>query len=905
MSAKEKNKRVYDYKQKEVQKIANNLLDAVIYSLSTKLPDVFWNCRWEEDQDDIGIDMQCELINKNTNTPFYIFKIQNKGSENLHILKNTDNKGLISYQIPLAKARYYLYQINVALMLVVCDVKLKKVFWHAIQLDNTLEERIELAASEKKKSIQVYIDPKNEITANNIELFLQQVKQSFDLQVLRFNQYLQHPLFSKNYEPQIDKSKHLLDQLYESITIYFDEFSYIPPHELLALYPFKQKNGGLSYYKGFEAYISEDLKNIFLEIKDSESITDPSIMLLEDVSKKANTIKRVLFTNGIEYVTSLHSSDYIKISYTEQGNESCDCCRCQFNKMNFKAALIASSSLNENDNIDTIFKKGYIQYKLGNYITSYSHFKEGIKKAKKDNKWVLYGIGLFNIKKLKTFIEFNSFEHKDYENKLQEIKSIQFESEFLKIEQLQVFGVNFLRTLKNEMFYAESFIRVTNIFKAIEKHYYSQIDGGTSNNSYANNLLSELYQITSFLNYNFIIYDNFSDFDQLIDLACNGYICSYSMHDTQKSKLQHFNGNVLHQLLLYSKPDNLITYYKRYKSKPFSFPLKENNSILYQFGIQFLNGINAKTDSSFLEEGNFKLSQINQNVFSNICVLLALSEVSNQEIESFIDTFLQLQEYQDIVHSNNIKYFKFLIFNKSSTLSYDAFERLLHLSLTHPVFHAGDYIDVLTDAIKNHHSCLKVPDSDIPKLILTYKDICVHCNQKHSKSDIIYYWFICSSQGQKAIEDFILESLYSQFDPDLFYSASIFELVGHSIFIDSFIEFAKPKSDRKTIREVFNWGTSPFSRPIDMLLNLLYNFNYDLNDKRFDVFRNYSLYYSWLFNLNGFDYTKFEPIWILNHPTLIFLDKFKPIPEIKDAVKKYLQSNNSPVLLKIHLEHFS
>jgi len=79
-------RRKYSFEQKKVPKKAINILERVILSLENTLPDIYWRMQNLEDQDDLGLDIKCELVNRASGETIFIFLLQNKGSREEQLL---------------------------------------------------------------------------------------------------------------------------------------------------------------------------------------------------------------------------------------------------------------------------------------------------------------------------------------------------------------------------------------------------------------------------------------------------------------------------------------------------------------------------------------------------------------------------------------------------------------------------------------------------------------------------------------------------------------------------------------------------------------------------------------------------------------------------------------------------
>ncbi|UPK68730.1 DUF4365 domain-containing protein [Chitinophaga filiformis] len=142
-------------RNRKIQDKSALLLRQTISDLIFDDPDLGIRIRSEEDQNDKGVDFEIEL--EGGGRSFLLFKIQNKGILKLNPLKKEKTKALFSYQIDIKNLRHYRYDIPVALVFTVCDITNKKVYWHSVQLDDELDERMLAAEQSSKRSIQLYI----------------------------------------------------------------------------------------------------------------------------------------------------------------------------------------------------------------------------------------------------------------------------------------------------------------------------------------------------------------------------------------------------------------------------------------------------------------------------------------------------------------------------------------------------------------------------------------------------------------------------------------------------------------------------------------------------------------------------------------------------------------------------
>ena len=99
-------------------------------------------------QQDRGIDYIFEFVDKSRKETVQRVSIQNKGSLDPKEFRLINNKtqgieNKISWQLKLRNVKHFYYEINEPLLLILCDLFEKKIYWHPIQIDKEIERRIE------------------------------------------------------------------------------------------------------------------------------------------------------------------------------------------------------------------------------------------------------------------------------------------------------------------------------------------------------------------------------------------------------------------------------------------------------------------------------------------------------------------------------------------------------------------------------------------------------------------------------------------------------------------------------------------------------------------------------------------------------------------------------------------
>lgn len=180
--------------QSEIQEIADRILLG-------KLP-THWIKRDQNDQNDLGIDFEIEITEKDRNNASsistgFIFKIQNKGHQTVSKLAN----GNISQQLSIDNANYLFNEYSVPVLLTITDLETETIYWHSIQLDNSIKEKLLEAKKKRAKSIQIWINENNKLSTESIKII---------------QKYLSNCLIAINSKSILNNNKAIEPDLFES-----------------------------------------------------------------------------------------------------------------------------------------------------------------------------------------------------------------------------------------------------------------------------------------------------------------------------------------------------------------------------------------------------------------------------------------------------------------------------------------------------------------------------------------------------------------------------------------------------------------------------------------------------------------------------------------------------------------
>ena len=911
--AKNNNKgRPYDYKSDEVQEAGNNLLRTTINELRHFLTDVFWSPREEEDQQDKGIDFQYELIDKTTRKTIHIFKIQNKGTDTpVTALKTTENKDFISFPLKIRNAKYYRYEIPIALIFTVCDVASKKVYWHPVQLDNDIDRRIEEAEIKKQDHITIYIDPNNVLDENTVKRFMQNVHKSYKEQSHRFLKHVDHPLlhYSEPTAVVIDKSKTQLEQLYDYILVKFKEVNNVPIHLLTRSYPFKKEDSFFPYYSVFS--LSTDNEELFeffesIKIEKNGELIFTKKELIKGVKKhkeKTKTVLTKLSENLIFNLESKKSHKRINIHYRK--DLKCDCVVCKFLRFEFSEVFKMLSTIP--GNLDEKYKLAYVQYQIGNFLEAEKLYSMSNDQSKSKQLNIWQFIAQYNLSKLSIFIRDRYWGENAQDALVDKLNKINLDESFQKLKNTD--NEKLLNWIKSNSFYSKSRDRIQNIVTKIQEHYYSQLHGDWSSNNHIWELINAYAEIDVFINNNYIIYDRFREFNELSEVFIEGLFASHAIDKTQNSRLASFDDWLVKKIVFYGKAERILKHFERYGLKEITYKQTsvEGDSFM-ELLLRFLDGY-TKTRRAFnqyCEKNNRYFWDRYNSIFSNLMVMAGISDLKKAQVNEIAGKLLKFLETKKSIYPYNVKYTRFFINWKGNLINKSTLKKFLLITLNNGKLHGKDFIETVSVQIKRHHGEIKLSANDFTSFEKMAFGTCPKCKRRHSANFMVYlYEVIGDEKTRDKIKLGIEESLMNKYSTELYYLSAIFGILeAKGDFFEQFIQASKPAPNQVSIGSIFTMQDAIRHPNLNMLINLCYKYDIDLGKKKFEDFKGIDAYYDWLLDMKDFDYSLFNPKWVSEYQTQHYFKEIRKYKIIQEKVCEYLKDNRDPELERDYIDLF-
>jgi hypothetical protein len=691
----------------------------------------------------------------------------------------------------------------------------------------------------------------------------------------------------------IDKSKPILDQIYDYITIRHKEIAFFPIQSFINHYPFKLNSNSYPYYSVFNLSTdNQELFELFKAVEISKenniTITNPEFYNgVKDYSVKIKKVLSGLSQNLIFNISNDKTRERIKIRFSKE--KKCDCPKCNYRKLKFTDCFNSLDSYT--DSKEDILESAYVNYLIGNFVFAANKQKEAVKLFQKSKFYISTFITQFNLTKLYIFIRNNYFgenSQNDLQNELKKI-DLAYEANKLTIQE----NKKVVDYLKNSEFYSNARDKIQASTTKIIDHYYSQLNGGWSSNNEVWILINEYAKLESFLNDNYIIYDKFREFNDIFTIFLEGLFASHSIDESHHSRLENFDDWLVMQIVNYGNADTINKLYRRYKIKKLKYNKTSSSGESF---IELIDNFfsNDGLRDSFLnhcEKGNRRFWEYYNSVFKNILTLVSISDFDATYYNSFTQKLIDFLETETYIDHLNIKYIQIFLRRCGEQIDANLLNRLFELGISKSFYHKSDYFEALSDASANRKIKFNISENQFSVIKNISFEKCNVCDENHSTTIIIPIWQLIENINYKQdIGVIIKNKLQKEFNFHLFYLATLFDIIElDKKLLEEAIKFSIPKNNQLSFKSAFTGVDDNRFDSVNALINLCFKFDIDICTEEFKPFKTLDIYYEWLIDMDNFDYSKFQPKWIGEYSTKYYYKKIHDNKLVKDKIDEIIK----------------
>lgn len=855
--------------------------------------------------EDNGTDFYFDVTNENEEHMFF-FRNQNKGTfTDLTIIKNEDdvNFGKISHRISLRNAINYYAEFDEAIIFTICDLKNDNIYWYDIQNDITLRDRILEQKVNDIDAIQIYIPIDNILNENTFNDFLNKVENAKLIQIRKKN------ILNENYEADYSKieaeisEKHIIDKIDYTLNS-FNGIKVFPTKVICKLLSFGESDDSKSHISGFSFYTyNEEFFNLMEKVK----LSNDQFRLIDDetfVDNQNEKIKHIvsfLLTNHIHHIRwrGKGQKEQICVHKLFQSNK-CNCERCSLERLDIKRTieLLDETTKNNNTLYETL-RKGYTYYLLGEYKSSMDVFYSIYDEADRINNPIKYTILTYNLTKLRQLIKW-SYYGKDEKEILQKLSSINFDIDESLIKKKTPYFLDIFRNIKEKRFYEDVKDNIDECFSEIQKISFGDKYGNTYGNNKYDILRSSFLRFESYLKHNFIIFNQYSEYEELSKKILECIFALYTLKNSTTDRYEKFDWNVI-QMWIFNVDEKHSKYLlAKYNIK--KIIIDEDFGIPKRINELLLNLIDSNECIGNLG-GLFKPIKI-EKILSKILIVTSLLDVEFEEKDTIVSNIIRLSKI--IENKNKIPHGQLVDFIEQNQhqISKEQIKNILDL------FFYDDYNRYAFGRSINIYAekCTQIELENFIKTILKIKnleEIEINFENEYFKS-LFYSFTLLSEKLKENIKFKITESLKKEFDDELYGYSIIYDLIEFDE--DLFKKYISTVPDMSKDENENFWGSYDNIR-LSQIINLAYKYNLEFDEDLKNLLnkshKKYSEYYRWLMDIDNYDYSKFDPYWILECKTIYYFDRFRRSQKLKEELQKCLSDNYIEGVAKIYFKDFA
>jgi hypothetical protein len=885
-------KKISEPSNKHIEKDANGIITRKLRALfltrhlelgeNTTTPSQDW-----------GTDFYIEVLNKDKeNKREMLFLIQCKGlNKNPKILKN---ENAFSFNISLRHANYFYHELSEPLIFMVCDITNDKVFWCAIQLDTQLKDRIIEQANSRIKSLQIKIPADNILNEENFEKFLSDLNES---QKVQFHKKREKINLKANYD-SINKSLEGLSSV-EGILKFLKIFEGINVFPVSIINKFKVFTG-----KGGSLYgetLSTDNKELFdflenLQVKDESfhlKNTQVDYANLADLQDKIRHVVNFFRINWISHVTWHGRSDKKRDRICVHNlfiSKKCDCERCSYFKLDLPKVAEKLDIQNEPVSNEYRLRKAYAYYLISDFEKSFREHKNVIANIKINETPGLYIVAKYNLLQLKRMVDWGYFKEgrqeilKEMENETFALDEILMPAHFLDI----------FRRISESEFVNNAIWDIDNKLTEIQKNWRSDQFGGSSNNSHARSLIVDFLRAYSFVEYNHIIYNEYREFEVLVNKTMEGIFALYAINNPTSSKYDHFGYTIIDMWLFHAEPKHIKYLLAKYKLNSLNM---EFSDIEYSRLNDYINNLinSAPIIIQNFKDENFSHTDKIKKVIQNYLLIISVINLNRTEKNLLLKNYLILIETLGEWCFTSFEYLEYFL-QHNIDVDNENSEKIIIILIAHNHYSHDAFstaIDLYTRKFENASQTEIALKKVLQIETFTAEDFC----DRNKFRDLIFVVNRLTKETKDAIRKDIIAKLNEKFDDDLYYTFSIFNVLEYNeLFMKNYLDLTPDNTSRKTGTEMLTGKQEMKNYHLDRGINLMFHYDVEftpeiraLSSKAID-----KNYYNWIMDIDGFDYSGFNLYWVLHYKTEAYFKAFRKSQKLKSEIitglkEKYIE----------------
>ncbi|WP_026888852.1 SIR2 family protein [Clostridium beijerinckii] len=692
---------------------------------------------------------------------------------------------------------------------------------------------------------------------------------------------------------------------------------------------FNVKGNELELYTSVVKDLFGEIKEYEDKINEIENCSDDNdrekIKKEVDYSKKAKIelVKQVFFKAGIRKIIERDKERKVIVLVElnkEENNEFVENYILKFDYYNLQRHL-DNMSLNNEESNEIHLEKAYILYKLGEYFQAYVTLKKLSESCFRNKKYYLYFISEINRYYLGHLLAYvNPFalgklgiDMNTQKIIRKEINKIDLNDIYLKLPSNSRSSLIFLRDISNFKFIFSKIKDTIDMKEEVEKDKDTIYSGYLNEGGKIYEFNNDIKDFWNYINKNKIMLDNYNEIEKVFYNYIEGALLSHMIvYKEKKETFWGIPGKVIKLEEIDYFTVFLMLVYLNKKTIKYLFEKYEVEKIKLEEGaLESLKEAYNNIIASILREKNIITIK---EIFKNYLYILSRIDVGKELFSEIIDGFLEvihkysnneLRELYDnlevfVINQNN---------NYKLNLCNEKIEEVLNYILEKPFVEKENsyyrecaivsYMEVLSIVINNSDEKYILKNDNMIKLLI--RQVEVDHNFSSIESILIELYKLLNDEMKNNIKLSITEKLnsasnfqYNSFN--LYYKAVINNVVKNNVQLEEkllkYIEDYLEKEREENVKGIYSesFDISPLVKIAILMLNA-----HIIDIDKFKKFKDQCEEFSFLVDMDGYNYDNFELEWILRyndkmHTTISSCDKAQSV--IKEKLKNEILKND-------------
>jgi hypothetical protein len=692
----------------------------------------------------------------------------------------------------------------------------------------------------------------------------------------------------------IDHNLPFLNQVYDFLSIRFRDIKILHSRMFIHENVFKNK---LNDYSSRRVFTYKTYNDVFFKLLEALEFKDDALVNNFGEEKSQffmfDFITKTLSEN---YIETIYGKKYGQVKSIINRVDKPEDYFDHFEKFKFIEVFKGLPRNTNDDTLDEILKQGYFYYKIGDLLKSKDLFHMASIKALEQDRKISYLIAQHNLLHLGKFIEWGYYRLTNKSEILKELKNISLDN----IE-VDAIDAKIKEIIVSRSFFSSAKDSIQSYANKVEETYYAYLRGARNSVNYEEEIDYEYSILNAFISKNHIVYDQYSDYTEIISNLFKTLMTSYSIKNG-RNRVEYLNDFYLYHFVEYGEIKEFEKYLKRYDIYEISYEKLEEQD--YQFVSLFINFTNNSTPelNVLLEENdeylveNFK-ERFNK-IFRNFLFFSGILKLETEDVSNItFGVFKVLNNQKIIERYNSDSIYNFFI-RKNKQIGNSKLVQFIFYVLENEGYYDSNKLIALFNELHYNKIILSFTDTQLNLLIKKLNDKIELSDDYHLL--VTLFGLLVPGQQQILLSN-LLEKLDIKFDRNLCSLMLIYDLIDYNIngYFDLFIESIDIETEH-SIRD-FNGNSEPKRYAVvDDLFNIIFKYDIALADSRFDKFRGISDYYDWLMDIEHFDYAKFDPYWISKYGTKFYHAHMKRHEKVlKKKVLKHISITQDARLKEI------